>query len=114
MKKSFFIIIILVAIGCGSDAPPEEVMSETEMINYLIDLHIAEALVQNLRLDTDSAKVVFDVQQKFMLKKHNVSDTLVVISYNYYLEHPLVLEEIYSAVVDSISLRQSLLNEPKK
>jgi uncharacterized protein DUF4296 len=114
VKKSFLSIIILVAISCSSDNPPESVMSEEDMIDYLIDLHIAEASVQNLRLKADSAKTVFKVQEKYLLKTHNITDSVFINSYNYYLGHPRVLEEIYSAVVDSISLRQSLLNEGKK
>ena len=113
MKKLFFNIILLVAVSCASDQTPETVMSEQAMINFLIDLHVTEATVQNLRLNTDSAGVVFAAQEKFLFKKHNISDSKFHDSYNYYLAHPIILEEIYGAVVDSISLRQSLLNEAK-
>ena len=111
MKKSFLGIIILVAISCSSERPPNSILDQHEMINYLIDLHLAEAAVQNLRLKGDTAKIVFAVKEKHLLKEHNITDTIFINSYNYYLEHPVKLEEIYSAVVDSISLRQSLLNK---
>jgi hypothetical protein len=111
VKKSFLGIIILVAISCSSDRPPKYIMNEQDMINYLIDLHIAEAAVQNLRLKTDSAKIVFAAKEKHLLKEHNVTDSIFINSYNYYLDHPLKLEDIYAAVVDSISLKQSLLKE---
>ena len=111
MKKSFLGIIILVAISCSSDRPPKHIMNEQDMINYLIDLHIAEAAVQNLRLKVDSAGIVFAAKEKHLLKEHNVTDSIFINSYNYYLDHPLKLEDIYAAVVDSISLKQSLLKE---
>ena len=111
MKKSFLGIIILVAISCSSDRPPKSIMNEQDMINYLIDLHIAEAAVQNLRLKADSARIVFAAKEKHLLKEHNVTDSIFISSYNYYLNHPLKLEDIYAAVVDSISLKQSLLKE---
>ncbi len=111
MKKSFLGIIILVAISCSFDRQPKSIMNEQEMINYLIDLHIAEAAVQNLRLKADSAMIVFAAKEKHLLKEHNVTDSIFIYSYNYYLNHPLMLEDIYAAVVDSISLRQSLLKE---
>ena len=110
MKKSFLGIIILVAVSCSSDRPSNSLMDEHDMINYLIDLHLAEAAVQNLRLKGDSAKIVFAAKEKYLLKEHHITDSIFINSYNYYLEHPIKLEEIYSAVVDSISLRQSLLN----
>jgi hypothetical protein len=112
VKKSFLAIIILVATSCGSDKPPKQVLGEGEMISFLIDLHIAEAAVQNLRLKVDSSKVVFEVENRYLLQKHNITDSVFLNSYNYYLAHPKQLEIIYSAVVDSISLRQSLLNKP--
>jgi len=111
VKKSFLGIIILVAVSCLSDRSPKSIMNEHDMINYLIDLHLAEAAVQNLRLKGDSAKTVFAVKEKHLLKQHNITDSIFIDSYNYYLGHPIKLEEIYSAVVDSISLRQSLLNQ---
>lgn len=113
MKKSFLGIIILVAVSCLSEGPPKSLMDDEEMINYLIDLHIAESGVQNLRLSADSSKIVFAAKEKLLLKEHHITDSVFIDSYNYYLEHPLELEKIYSAVVDSISLRQSLLNEAK-
>jgi len=99
------------AISCSSEKPPEMVMGEEEMINYLIDLHLAEASIQNIRLQSDSAKIVFAAKEKFLFKTHNITDSIFVLSYNYYLQRPIKLEEIYGAVIDSISLRQSLLKE---
>lgn len=113
MKKSFLAIIILVATSCGQEKLPKEVLGEEEMISFLIDLHIAEASVQNLRLKVDSSKEVFAVENKYLLMKHNITDSLFINSYTYYLANPDKLEIIYAAVVDSISLRQSLINNPK-
>ena len=113
MKKSFLGIIILVAVSCLSDGPSKSLMDEEEMINSLIDLHLAEASVQNLRLSGDSSRIVFAAREKQLLKDHHITDSVFINSYNYYLDHPIKLEEIYGAVVDSISLRQSLLNEAK-
>jgi hypothetical protein len=111
VKKSFLGIIILVAISCSSEQQSNTIMDEHDMINYLIDLHIAEASVQNLRLKADSARIVFSIKEKHLLNEHHITDSIFINSYNYYLDHPIELEEIYSAVVDSISLRQSLLNQ---
>ena len=110
MNKLIISIILLVVSACSDSQTSNSIMDKDEMVNYLIDLHMAEAAMQNLRLGSDSAKMVFSVQEKYMLQHHNITDSVFINSYSYYLEHPMVLEEIYSAVVDSISLRQSLLN----
>lgn len=101
------------AVSCSLDGPPKSLMNEGEMINYLIDLHIAEAGIQNLRVKADSSKIVFAIKERQLLREHHITDSIFIKSYNYYLANPVMLEKIYSAVVDSISLRQSLVNEAK-
>jgi len=99
---------MLTAVACNRSASQVEIMNQEQMVSYLIQLHIAEAQVQNLRLKKDSSKVVFDIYERHLLEKNGLSDTLFVSSYNYYLEHPIELETIYEAVVDSISVRKSI------
>ena len=111
MKKLFQLIIILVVISCSSETAENDVMDESQMVEFLIDLHLSEAAVQDLRLKPDSAKVVFTTVEKYLFKKHNIGDSTFIRSYNYYLERPDRLEEIYNAVIDSLSLRQVLHRE---
>ena len=111
MKRLFQIIFLLMVIGCSSDQASIKVMSEPQMVDFLIDLHLAEGGIQDLRLKKDSAAVVFAAQEKLLFKRHDITDSVFIKSYNYYLEHPGQLEKIYSAVIDSLSLRQVLLKE---
>jgi hypothetical protein len=99
------------AFSCGEKSSSIEVMTEDEMINFLIDLHLAEANVQDLRLKVDSAEVVFATVERLLYKQHGTTDSMFINSYQYYLERPEQLEIIYTAVIDSLSLRQVLLRE---
>ena len=108
MRHAIFSIIMLTAISCQNSGNEYKVMSKEAMVSYLIDLHIAEAQVQNLRLKKDSSEYIFEVYEKYLLDQNNITDTIFTISYNYYLQHPIELEEIYEVVVDSISVRQSI------
>ncbi len=98
---------MLAAVSCESRNGQKAIMSEPEMVNYLIELHIAEAQVQNLRLKKDSSDKVFQIYEKHLLDKNGLTDSLFIKSYNYYLQEPEVLEKIYETVVDSISVRKS-------
>ena len=98
---------MLAAIACDGSNNSKKIMSEPDMVAYLIQLHIAEAQVQNLRLKKDSSEVVFKIYETHLLTKNGFSDTLFKNSYNYYLQYPKQLESIYEAVVDSISVRKS-------
>ncbi len=98
---------MLTAIACKDSTEQGEIMPTNAMVAYLIELHIAEAKVQNLRLKKDSSEYIFKVYEKHLLEKNGLSDSLFIRSYNYYLENPTELELIYEAVVDSISVRKS-------
>ena len=94
-------------MACDKSSEQGEIMPTKAMINYLIELHIAEAKVQNLRLKKDSSDYVFNVYEKHLLKTNELTDSLFIRSYNYYLQNPAQLEIIYEAIVDSISVRKS-------
>ena len=94
-------------MACDKTPEQGKIMPASAMVNYLIELHIAEAHVQNLRLKKDSSDYVFNVYEKHLLDKNEISDSLFNRSYNYYLDNPVQLELIYEAVVDSISVRKS-------
>jgi len=99
---------MLTAVACDKSNGPEEIMSQEQMVSYLIQLHIAEAEVQNLRLKKDSSQTVFNIYEKHLLEENNLTDTLFTASYNYYLQNSSEMELIYEAVVDSISVRKSI------
>jgi hypothetical protein len=102
---------MLMAIACSSSDGPEGLLEQEKMVDIMIDIHMAEAAIQDLRLEKDSAQRVYTVQEKYIFKKHAVSDTDFLASYNYYIEHPEQLETIYTAIIDTLSLRQVLFRE---
>lgn len=99
---------MLTAISCSNSGNKGAIMNEEAMVKYLIDLHIAEAQVQNLRLKKDSSDIVFDIYEKHLLDSNDLTDSLFIRSYNYYLRNPQLMENIYESVVDSISVRKSV------
>ena len=99
---------MLAVVSCGGSEKPEQLLDREQMVAYLIDLHLTEAAITNIREKPDSAKYLFRIFEEDLQKQHNITDTAFVASYNYYLQNPDELQIIYTAVVDSLSLRQSL------
>jgi hypothetical protein len=98
-------------LGCTTEKkPPENIMSKREMIDFLIDLHIIEAKISMSRIPYDSIKLFFPKVEDSLYRKHQISDSLYKKSYQYYLENITQMEEIYAAVVDSLSLRERIQN----
>lgn len=82
------------------------------MISFLIDLHIAEARINDLSLRRDSAEAFFkEVEDSLYAKNGIPNDSIYQKSYEYYLRDVNALDAIYSAVVDSLSLRERLVKE---
>ncbi len=99
-------------ISCSKhDELPDGYLSEQDMIGFLIDLHVLQAQIQNLRLPNDSAEFTFMVIEKEMFDEYGYRDSLFYDSYSWYLEHPEQMHSIYTAVVDSLTLRQSLIRK---
>jgi len=109
MKKNFLILLTIVLLGCvRKDKPPEDIMSKQQMVSFLIDLHLMEAKMNISRFPKDSSKAFFPVIEEALFKKHNITDSLYFKSYQYYLNDMFAMEDIYSAVVDSLSLRERI------
>ncbi len=111
MKKYVFVFVILMGLACvNKNDAPENIMTKQEMINFLIDLHIVEAKIGLSRIQNDSVKLFFPKIEDELYQKHQISDSLYKKSYQYYLSNISDMEEIYAAVVDSLSLRERIMN----
>lgn len=108
MKK--LLISLLFLLSCGEpDNKPEGLLSKEQMVNLLTDIHIAEARANRSQLRSyDSIQVYYKALEKDVFKKHKTDSTVYKKSYAYYLEHMKELDDIYAAVVDSLSLRENL------
>jgi hypothetical protein len=48
MKKTFLAFLLIFIFGCSvKEKPPEGLMTQQQMINFLIDLQIVEAKIYN-------------------------------------------------------------------
>ena len=65
--------------------------------------------VQNLRLPSDSSELVFMIMEKELLNEYEIDDSTFYKSYSWYLDEPDIMYDIYTSIVDTLTLRQSLL-----
>ena len=76
------------------------------MVKILEELYIVEEKINHMALSRDSSKKVFAIMQSKLFKNAGVSDSVFRKSFDYYMEHPKELELIYTAVVDTLQLRE--------
>lgn len=87
---------------------PEGVLAPQQMIDILTDIHELETKVSSLRLTHDSSTLLYAEQQQLLFDKHQVSDSVYTLSFDYYLQHVEMFDKIYAAVVDSLSVRRNM------
>ena len=74
------------------------------MINLLIDIHYAEAKVNQAKLPKDSSLVYYKYLEDSIFNKHSVDSAKYHSSMIYYTKNIEYLDEVYEAVLDSLNL----------
>ena len=108
--------LLLAAPACQrpEDPPqPANLLPKARMISLLADLHLLEARVESSRLPIDSARALYQAQQKDLLWKNEVTDSVFHRSYRYYTIHGKDLDEIYGAIIDTLTRREERLDPAK-
>lgn len=112
MKYFFWTILLISAISCTGDGrPPEDVISEKKMISFLKEAYYAETKIKNLHLSNDSSRLLFRHFELALYDKYDITEEEFTRSYNYYLQHPMMLEDINAAILDSLGVMESLLEK---
>jgi hypothetical protein len=110
MKRLFLCLMALWFSSCDNTlGPPKGVLPERKMVSLLVELHLAEAKVKNLRVTTDSANQLYSLYELQILDTHNVSQEAYLHSYQFYLENHRLMTRVQEAVLDTLLQRQQKL-----
>ena len=98
--------VLSLAVSCGGEEKPEGILSKAEMVQILEEMYLAEEKINQLALPRDSAKEVFEAMEKKVFEDAIANDSVFQRSFDYYMEHPKDMEMIYTALVDTLQLRE--------
>jgi len=111
VKNFIFFLLIIFSLSCQKkQVTPKGILPQEKMVAIFIDLHITESKISALNLKRDSSKMLFSHYEQEVYNKHNVSEDVYRNSYAYYIENVNEMESIYDTVIDSLSLRERMLN----
>lgn len=89
---------------------PAGVLSREEYAAFLVEVYLTEARLTQLPIGQDSTMRLFLAYEPELLKKFGLADSTVKRTYAYYANHPKELEAVYTAVIDTLSLREQKAN----
>ncbi len=111
---SILFMILLLGVSCGdSDADKNNILTQSQMVKALMEVYLSEQKINKLGLPRDSAEAEFKRFRPVIFEKVGVSDSAFKKSFDYYMDHPVEMEKIYTALVDSLSLMEQRLDSSK-
>lgn len=109
MKRILAFLLFLISFGaCDRNSPPPGILSEDELVNVLIDIQLTEGIVSSLPIAYDSSQLLYSLMEKDVFEKHSVQDSVVTKSMLFYLEDAEKMNRIYSRIIDSLSVHESI------
>jgi hypothetical protein len=110
MKKIFLIFLLFtILISCTSEEKsisiPETTLSKEKMVSVMLDIHISEATMNMTPINRNASDR--PVPGIDVLQKNNISKEQFDESFIFYTKHPVLLNEIYDEVMDSLSKMQA-------
>ncbi|NOS91048.1 MAG: DUF4296 domain-containing protein [Cyclobacteriaceae bacterium] len=99
---------VLCAIGCTTPKKeiPTDVLTKPQLTSFMIEMYVAEAHLEGILKPRDSAIKLFIPYEEKLKRKYGISDSTLKKTYQYYLENPKELEEVYDALIDSLNLKE--------
>ena len=109
MKKIIAYLLLIFLFSCKQDNKqiviPDTVLSKEKMAEIVLQIHLAEAKA-NLNSQPD-VRLTSKVNFSEIAKSNNVSEAQYDSSMIFYINHPLLLNEVYEITLNELSKKQS-------
>lgn len=86
---------------------PSKILSKQEMINVMVDFRLTEGVIRQMISAGNEPDFATSYYYEAALKENKIDIKTFEENMNYYSSDPDAMDEIYSAVVDSLVLLQS-------
>ena len=105
IKIILIVSLIISFFSCDKEVfeKPKNLIKEKQMIELLIDIHLAESTFQQMRHDTVFKKFSSADFYYSVLEKHHVTDSVFEKSLVYYASYPKKFEDMYREIMNRLS-----------
>jgi hypothetical protein len=99
-------LMLVMLISCQKEKRPAGVLSPKELSKIMAELYLLEAKGNSKNMVRDSVMKYFTPAEQKLYAREGVSDSIMRLTYQYYIDRPEQFEKIYDSVIDSLSLRE--------
>jgi Domain of unknown function (DUF4296) len=102
-----WLCMTMLACGSAEDKAPADLLTPTQMVPLLIDIHLAESKTNMLRLSSsDSSLAAYRFLERGIFKKYKIDTARYRRSFQYYAAHPKDFQKIYEEVETQLKARE--------
>lgn len=110
MRKILYSIVVIFSVSGCKPGIPKDIIQPDEMAMVLHDIHLADAVVNNVGRP-DSAKMIAAAYYKGIYKKYNIDSALYSRSMAYYYDDPKALSAIYGKVTGELTKEKNVIEK---
>lgn len=93
---------------------PDSVIAFDSMVDITLDIHLAEAWTNESKTDSLSKDERLKQYYGQIFGLHQVSSERYKRSYQYYVAHPILMQDIYTRVTEKLTILESEQSRIKK
>jgi hypothetical protein len=103
-KIKFCLFGLMVLMSCQGNKEPDNVIDQEKMVNVLVDMHIADAVLGRVR-NQDTMLMMASSKYYYIFKKYGIDSAKFTQSLKFYNYQPEKFTKMYTAVVDSLNAK---------
>lgn len=106
---NILILIASVEVGCTDHRNdiPQDIIPKEKMIMVMADIHLLEARIQMDNLGyNDSSRAIAYSGYQYIFKKNNIDAKVFKRSFDFYVDHPVLMADMYKDILTELSRRQ--------
>lgn len=100
---SLFITLTIASCSEGDSEKPDQVLDENEMVDVLVDVHLAEAVLTRIRGKGENVEGLTDAYYQKVFEKHEINKKIFDTSMYYYQQNLGEMDEIYEQVITELN-----------
>ncbi len=109
IKQIVFVTLVVFGLSCSTKSQaPEQLIPKDSMVNVIVDLHLADAILLNPMVQSKISDVSSNKLYETVMNKHRITRQQFNESLEYYAKDPKVLDSIYDVVIEKLNMIESL------